>query len=380
MSLEPICASLDGQGEVSSSQYRKLSRENTKEEKRSMKKARRKRKYRKKVEELKLDTERERKSKKQVEQKCLKYMGMSRTYWERWRWELHMRRDTMIESKCSRSAPTVKLVLPSINPSMLEDPIIDGKSVECFVGRGSFGIVRFQKYRGIDVAVKELLPRTLAEDVRNEAVILSLLCHPYLPCLFGICVTERPYRIIMQFHAIDGTNSMNLYQELRRKTLKQTIHHAWIFGAQIFEAVHYLHHEVGVLHNDITCSNILIAHDKDYHIILIDFGKASRLSKAKVYHLTETEKQEYFVKYPHLAPEIIYGTHRQSVYSDIYSIGLVLYMMIDFCSFSSAVKSKLTEFTGKCRSIDNFARPKSADALSFFETLMADHAPQTEVT
>ena len=152
-----------------------------------------------------------------TERMCVKYRSMSRTYWERWRWELQQRREAMINERMATRGcgiQKVSFVLPNIDPCMLEDPVIEGKSKECYVGRGSFGIVRLQVYRGIQVAVNEFLPRSLPEDVRNEANLLASLCHPYLPCLFGICVKERPHRLVMHFHAMDGMNATTISQEL----------------------------------------------------------------------------------------------------------------------------------------------------------------------
>ena len=67
-----------------------------------------------------------------------------------------------------------------IDEALLSDPIIGGEKKEHYLGRGSFGIVKLQVYRGIHVAVKELLPRSVKEDVKNEAQILARLCHPYV--------------------------------------------------------------------------------------------------------------------------------------------------------------------------------------------------------
>ena len=78
----------------------------------------------------------------------------------------------------------VKLVLPSIDPSMLEDPAIDGKIRECYLGRGSFGIVQLQVYRTIAVLVKEFLPRSLVDDVTNAANLLASLSS--ISSLFGV--------------------------------------------------------------------------------------------------------------------------------------------------------------------------------------------------
>ena len=49
-------------------------------------------------------------------------------------------------------------MLPEIDPSMLVDLKLPSRSDISYVGRGSFGIVKVQKYRGILVAVKEYLP------------------------------------------------------------------------------------------------------------------------------------------------------------------------------------------------------------------------------
>lgn len=350
----------------------RLSRENTKEEKKAMKKKRRKRKIKAKVEELKRDLAEERKAKGSAEQKCRKYIGMSRTYWERWRWEVRMRREATVSERTTKasSTTTTKVLIPNIDPHMLKDPVVNGEAKECFVGRGSFGIVRLQIYRDIKVAVKELLPRTLIDDVTKEAQILASLSHPYLPFLFGISINETPYRIVMQFHAISELKSITLYQELSHRTLDLPLDWALLFGAQLLEAVRYLHMEVDILHNDITYNNILITQDKDYHIVLIDFGKATKLSQAKFYHLTEAEQQEYLLYYPHIAPEVIFGRYKQSVYSDMFSVGLVLHHITDRCSFSAiSVKRALVEFVQKCRSLNQFERPKSTEALKFFESL-----------
>lgn len=322
-----------------------------------------------KLEDLRSDLAKERSGRINAEQKCKKYIGMSRTYWERWRWELQMRREAIIRDRttASKSTAIAKLVVPTIDAHMLEDPIVDGEQKECFLGRGSFGIVRLQMYRDIKVPVKEMLPRTVSEDVTKEALILASLCHPYLPCLFGICLKEKPYRLIMQFHAIDDLTSLTLYQLLSRKTLTLSINYA---GAQLVEAVHYLHMDADVLHNDITCNNILVTQSKgDYHIVLVDFGKATKIAEAKHYHLTETEQQEYIINYPQIAPEVIYGRSKQSIYSDMFAIGGVLYTIADHSDFTTNVKIKVRLFAQRCRKPNYFERPRSSEAAKFFELL-----------
>ena len=90
-----------------------------------------------------------------------------------------------------------------INLTDLKDPVVDETPTEIYVGRESLSVVCLQQYRGIKVAVKEFLSRTVKEDVKNETV-LARLCHPFLPHLFGICVRSNPMKIIIQFHRISN--------------------------------------------------------------------------------------------------------------------------------------------------------------------------------
>ena len=54
-----------------------------------------------------------------------------------------------------------KVIFQQIDPSMLTDV----NDADDFVGRGSFGRVKVQLYRGVLVAVKQFLPRAVMQDV-----------------------------------------------------------------------------------------------------------------------------------------------------------------------------------------------------------------------
>ena len=109
-----------------------------------------------------------------------------------------------------------------------------------------------------------------------------------------------------------------------------------------------------------------------YHIVLIDFGKATTISQAKFYRLNVHEKHEYTIKYRHIAPEVIDGQQKQSVYSDMYSVGLVFYRVTDLCYLSQNKRKDLADFAQKCRPFKFYTRPKSSEALKFFENLTTD--------
>ncbi len=111
-----------------------------------------------------------------------KYKGMARTFWQ---WELQKRKEAIQEVPSHRKYHHLFVqVSRRYTSASLHDPTIDG---EVYIGRGSFSV---QYYRGIKVAVKEFLPRSMKVDVTNEAAILSLLNHPYLPYIFGMCVLQ----------------------------------------------------------------------------------------------------------------------------------------------------------------------------------------------
>lgn len=361
--------------------YKKLSRKNSRKEKLVMNKLRRKRKKCKKtmkakIGDLKKEVVAEMNLRKQAEKSVTTYKSISRTYWERWRWELHKRREVIQELKVSTSKAAKTILLHEIDPSMLKDPLEGGRFKETYLARGCFGIVRLQEYRSMQVAVKEFLPRSLLVDVQNEASILASLSHPYVPFLYGVCTKKLPLRIVMQFHTICGQEVSTLARELEVDRLPGTI---WIIlCAQLMEVLHYLHEDVGILHNDIKGDNVVLARslspeeDCQYQIVLIDFGKATKVTESKRYHLSDYEKGEYVRKYPHISPEVIEGDSRPHKGSDIYAAGQLLYRIFSsgcINSLDSCHKLKFEAFIEKCCSIDVVKRPKSTECLHFFEQL-----------
>ena len=153
--------------------------------------------------------------KEKAELSVIAFKNRARTFWERCRWELEKRREPMVnfQSKVQTNA-TSKITVQEIEPSMLCDPVVNGKKEARYVGRGCFGVVRVQLLRGMLVAVKQYLPRTVKNDVLQEASILSKICHPYLPLLLGVCTKQQPLCLVMQFHAFVGLESRTMDMEL----------------------------------------------------------------------------------------------------------------------------------------------------------------------
>ena len=115
--------------------------------------------------------------------------------------------DKMIQSRANVSSQ-----FQEIEPSLLINPVQkNGQIEDVFVGRGCFTVVKLQLFRGIKVAVKEVLPRTVLSDVHHEASIIMRLSHPYVTYLFGVCTHQHPYKIVMQFEGIaNNTTTLTL--------------------------------------------------------------------------------------------------------------------------------------------------------------------------
>ena len=137
-------------------------------------------------------------------------------------------------------------ILLEIDPQQLVDPI--GITEEkLHVGLGSFGILMHHTYRGIHVAIKEMLPKTMLCDIKKEANLMANLCHPSVPHFFGICTSDKPYRIVMQYQPLPSGEVTTL-----AKALKQDMTFSGMpvvtLCQQLFQGLHYLHESAKILH------------------------------------------------------------------------------------------------------------------------------------
>ena len=146
--------------------------------------------------------------------------------------------------------------------------------------------------------------------------------------------------------------------------------------AQLTEAVHYLHENVNILHNDLKCNNVLICDglateedmcDAYVQIIVIDFGKATCIDSGKTYRLNDVENAEYYKKYPYIAPEVIKGISCQSKMSDIYSLGCIFHKICGHGRLEDKTAcAKVNDLATKCRLTQSYKRPTakvSSEAL-----------------
>lgn len=210
------------------------------------------------------------------------------------------------------------------------------KSEKC-IGAGTFGSCYLATYRGLMVVVKEFkkIPgtddKTIKEDCIYEAAVLNRLGdHPGLPLLFGISTVETPYRLITQFHG-EKERSLTLHKAIPKLSLSGQ---QWIAIMKLITEALDRVHVMGFLHNDLKSNNVVLEKREDhYNPIIIDFGKARKKNNPKPLKVMSLEKQiKYSKKYPHIAPEIPRGLARQSVQSDVFSLGYMFSSIYDLLS------------------------------------------------
>ena len=321
---------------------------------------------------------------------------MSRTFvWERWRWEVEKRKEEFISCRKFGSRPLSDKLshdIHEIDPLLLTNP--SGRQENHYLGRGSFGIVTLKIYRGIYAAVKQMHVKTAVQDIINEAKMLACLCHPFLPFLLGVCTSTEPFKIVMQFHGLFGSElpySTTLRRELDQRHLGLS-DADWISAcAQILEAFDYLHNTVEIIHNDATGTNVLLgspttlplessspvcqAGTGRYQILVIDFGKATKAKLGNFLYLSAREQVEYQRKFPQIAPEVVEGGKRQSTFSDMYSVGGILYQIAESdCISCSSSKKALLTIAEKCRNVQYLKRLTAKQAMQQLQDSVVDSA------
>lgn len=187
---------------------------------------------------------------------------------------------------------------------------------------GPQGFARF-------VAIKRLLPEfernpLLREMFLDEARLASELSHPNIGQVYELGEVDGQHFIAMEF--IDGLS------------LEDVIHHYAERGpipvelaarlmVNILDALEYAHRAtdrdqkpLGIVHRDVTPSNILISNDGIAK--LVDFGVAKATK-----HRTATQSGAVKGKYAYMSPEQIAG-EEITPQSDIFSLGITFFELL----------------------------------------------------
>jgi serine/threonine-protein kinase len=193
--------------------------------------------------------------------------------------------------------------------------------VESVVGLGGFGILYRARQLRLDrlVALKLVEPRVASDPVvrerlRREARAIAGLDHPNIVPLYEAGENDGTVYIVSRW--VEGTELGAL---LHRDGPMEPVRAART-AAQIADALD-LAHEKGLVHRDVKPSNVIVT--SEGHVYLTDFGLAKRAESAPGF----TGADQLLGTVDYVAPEQIEGSEPDA-YSDIYSLGCVLYEML----------------------------------------------------
>jgi serine/threonine protein kinase len=147
----------------------------------------------------------------------------------------------------------------------------------------------------------------------REAHIMMLLRHPHIVQLKNL-VAAGPYFYILMDYVNGG---QLLHYIVKREKLSE--HHSRHFSRQIVSALDYMHRN-SIVHRDLKIENILI--DKaGENIKIIDFGLSNLFCPER--RLTTYCGSLYFA-----APELLRATPYRGPEIDVWSLGVVIYVMV----------------------------------------------------
>jgi len=187
------------------------------------------------------------------------------------------------------------------------------------IGRGGMAIVYSARDTLLErrVALKMLRPEYKSDDefidkFRQEARAVARLSHPNVVSIYDIVVDEERIYLVMEI--VEGKTLKDLIKERKKLSIAESLEIAGQIAAALSVA-----HGNQIVHCDIKPHNIIL--NDEHEVKVTDFGIARAVSNSTV-RVTETVvgSAHYF------SPEQAKGGEIKA-YSDIYSLGVVLYEM-----------------------------------------------------
>jgi len=190
------------------------------------------------------------------------------------------------------------------------------------LGKGGYGFVRMSRRKSKpDTTENCLATKVIAKDTLEdwqseegsvvEAQLLMRISHKNILKVYSLYQNSHYYLMVMEM--CSGVTLFDLI-ELNHH-LEENV--ARIIFRQVLDAVLYLHSN-GIVHNDIKDENIIV--NTELKVTIIDFGSACMDTgeKTRIYCGSET----------YTSPEVISGSSFYRVGQEIWSLGILLFVMV----------------------------------------------------
>ena len=191
--------------------------------------------------------------------------------------------------------------------------------------------------------------------IKNEIFILKLLNNENdnIMKLYGVINTNKYLYLILEY--INGISLLEYIQNKKIKRIKENVCKKIFY--QIVKAILYCQNK-NICHRDIKLENILIINEE--LIKIIDFGFAIKCNK--------NEYQEFYCgTIYYMPPEIVNKQKYIPFYSDIWSLGVLLYaMLFGNFPFKASKQEKLFELINEA----NLVFPKNIEVSDEVKNLL----------
>ncbi|XP_035674083.1 serine/threonine-protein kinase SIK2-like isoform X1 [Branchiostoma floridae] len=190
--------------------------------------------------------------------------------------------------------------------------------IEKTIGKGNFAVVKLAKHRVTksEVAIK-IIDKTQLDDANLEKVyrevqIMKLLNHPNIIKLYQVMETKDMIYLVTEY-ASNG-EIFDYLANHGRMSESEARRKFW----QIISAVEYCHNR-HVVHRDLKAENLLL--DSNMNIKIADFGFSN-------YFTPGQPLMTWCGSPPYAAPEVFEGQKYYGPELDVWSLGVVLYVLV----------------------------------------------------
>ena len=239
--------------------------------------------------------------------------------------EVSLRRkpsDENLAAKCIRERELLFAVIREAFKSTLAEPATDERFY-CFdklIGQGAFGkvLLGYSILTGKKVAIKAIDRSHMDNEytrrkIFREVYILKKLKSRFVVKILEVFENNENFLIVMEYvQGGDLLNYLKLHGRMPEDQCKKIFYQV-VLGVKTI-------HQHGILHRDIKLDNILLDQSMN-HIKICDFGVSKLVHKGEI--ITDQCGTPAY-----LAPEIVLDKGYEGFWSDIWSLGVLLYCMV----------------------------------------------------